>query len=69
MDARLNAENPEQPPTGGDPVPPRNAAIVEHHLAQAGRVAQFLVHELNNQLTGILGFAQVPFYLQNNLSP
>jgi len=57
MVARVSAESHDL--AAGDPIPPRSAVIVQHQSAQAGRLAQFLVHELNNQLTGILGFAQV----------
>ena len=46
-------------PPPADPAPPRTALFVEHHLAQAGRLSQYLAHELNNQLAGIMGYAQL----------
>ncbi len=42
-----------------DPTPPRAALLVEHHLAQAGRLSAFLTHELNNQLAAITGYAEL----------
>lgn len=41
------------------PPPPRSALLVEHQLAQSGRLSHYLVHELNNQLAGVLGYAQL----------
>lgn len=44
--------SPESPP-------PQPALLVEHYLAQAGRLSAFLTHELNNQLAAITGYAEL----------
>lgn len=42
-----------------DPIPPRDALILEHQLAQAGRLSGLVTHELNNQLAAISGYTEL----------